>query len=418
MPDRPYFISREDFRKAGDGGPDGMVGIPQCQRNTFLAHDYDCTYVLEPAWNEFMNRGGGRKEVDDIHMSRQYDFFDAMLQNKASVQGPYFFSVGIEFNGVAPEIAPSNRLMMEYAIRRAATAPLVFSTGPAVADFFRRHYTETPESVCYQPDFFGGLTQKWKPASYPDTLEFEGPAGKSLFQKPDLLPMYHYDYGTTWDYPDWGNEQFPRNEFGYLTPGTYDRFDATPRIVDTRGFEVTRTDAGVGETCRITVRVTAKAAQAGMALALWDIPRAWRPGRGWWSVDGNARFVPVRAPFTGNLNGILVVDIAEGENLYTVTIATPSRTLKTTDVTIGEAIEGRVYPRDGQVTAYLWPCGDSPVTLLLDLPEGKTARAYMAPEGAEKTCGPGLSRFQLAPGGWMRLVGLTAAEIPRYVTTP
>ena len=161
--------------------------------------------------------------------------------------------------------------MMEYIVRKAGEVPLVFSTGPAVTEYYRRHLTETPESVCYQPDFFGGLTQHGKPPSYPDTLEFEGPGCKSLFQRPSLLPRYHYDYGPEWDYPDWGNEQLPRNERGYLTPDTYDRFEATPRIVDTRRFEVTRDDVDEGATFRITVRVIAKAAQANMALALWDI---------------------------------------------------------------------------------------------------------------------------------------------------
>lgn len=414
MPDRPYFISTEDFRKAGDGGPDGLVGVPQCQRNTFLTHDYNCTYVLEPAWNEFMNQGGGRKTIDHVHLSRQYDFFEAMLQNKHSHRAPYFFSMGFEFNGVSPEIAPSNRLMMEYIVRKAAETPLVFSTGPAVTDYFRRHYTETPETVCYQADFFGGLTQHGKPASYPDTLEFEGPGGKSLFQRPDLLPRYHYDYGPAWDYPDWGNEQLPRNERGYLRPDTYDRFAATPRIVDTRKFAVTRSDDEVDGGYRVTVRVSSKAAQAGMALALWDIPRAWCLGASWWSIEGDARFVPVRAPFTGNLNGILVANIAEGENEFAVTVTTPARALGSTTVRIGGAIEGRVFPRDDQVTAYLWPCGDVAVTLTVELPEGMTAIGFVAPEGEAQFCDPGPRRFELVPGGWMRLVGLSGEEITRY----
>jgi hypothetical protein len=126
MPSRPYFISREDFRKPGDGGPDGLVGISQCTRNPALNRDFNVTYVLEPAWNEFGNRAGGRREVDDIHMSRMYDFFDGMVQNRIHNTKPFVFSVGVEFNGVDPVIRDSNRLMMEYAVRKAAVEPMVF----------------------------------------------------------------------------------------------------------------------------------------------------------------------------------------------------------------------------------------------------------------------------------------------------
>lgn len=411
MPDRPYFISREDFRKAGDGGPAGLVGIPQCQRNTFLCHDYGCTYCLEPAWNEFFNSGGGRRVLDEIHMSRQYDFFEAMLQNRLSQNQPYFFTVGIEFNGVAPGITESNRMFIEYAVGKAASVPLVFSTGPAVTDYFRRHYTETPESTCYQPDFFCGQTNLGKPASYPDTMEIEGPHFKALFQAPDLLPHFHYDYGVLWDCPDWGNESLPRNAHGYLTPGTYDRFKAVPPIVDTRRFRVARSDAPQGQGFAVTVKVTAEKAQRNLTLALWDIPRRWRPGNGWWSVSENARFVPVRAPFTETLNGILVADVQEGENTFVVTVNSPARAAETTTVKVDELIEGRVYARDGQVTAYLWATQPQGATLALSLPAGKTAFAYVPPEGEPEECGEEVRRFALPKGKWLRITGLAANEI-------
>jgi len=411
MPDRPFFISTDDFRKAGDGGPEGLVGIPQCQRNTFLCHDYNCTYCLEPAWNEFSNGGGGRKVVDALHMSRQYDFFEAMLQNRLSQKSPYFFSVGIEFNGVSPGITESNRMFLEYAAGKTATVPLVFSTGPAVSDFFRRNYTATPETTCFQPDFFCGQTQLGKPAGFPDTLEIEGPYFKSLFKAPEMLPYYHYDYAREWDYPDWGGESLPRNERGYLTPGTYDRFKATPSILDTREFEVGRTDSAAADGFVITVTVRAQHDQRNLALALWDIPREWRTGSTWWDVSGSARFVPVRAPFTGNLNGILVADVRKGANSFAVTIHTPSRENGRTTVTISDAVEGRVYPRDGQVIAYLWPVKAEGATLVVNLPEGKSADAYIAPEGERQPCSTGENRFKLPAGGWMRLVGLGAEEI-------
>jgi hypothetical protein len=415
MPDRPYFISREDFRKSGDGGPGGVVGVPQCIRNTFLNHDYNCTYCLEPAWNEFTNQGGGRKELDHLHMSRQYDFFEAMLQNRLNHQTPYFFTVGIEFNGVAPGITESNRLFLEYAAQKAADMPLVFSTGPAVTAYFRRHYKATPETVCYQQDYFGGLTNLGKPPSYPDTLEIEGPQFKSLIKAPDTLPYYHYDYGETWDYPDWGNESLPRNDNGYLTPGTYDRFAATPKIVDTRRLKVERKDSEEeGGALLIRVMVEAAAPQQNMVLMLWDIPRAWQQGSGWWQVDGKARLIPVRAPYTGNLNGALVAHIKEGGNTFTLRISTPERALRRTTVMLGDLVEGRVFQRDGQVIAYLWPTNDKGALLHVDPPKDKDVAVYMAPEGEKQPCSPGGNAFQLQPRGWLRLVGLAVDEIETF----
>lgn len=412
MPERPYFIGTDDFRKASTGGPEGIVGINQCQRNV-LNHDYGCTFVLEPAWNIF-DGGAGRAITDDLSLSRQYDFFEAMLQNRLSQNTPYYFSVGIEFNGVLPGITEANRLFIKYAAEKAKTTPLVFSTGTAVTDFFRRHYRKSPETTCYQQDFFAGMTKYEKPASYPDMLEIEGPDFKSIFKAHEILPYYHYDYQEKWNYPDWGNEQLPRNKSGYLAPDTYDRFQATPRIVDTRKFLVVREDSTTKDKLVITVKVRAVSEQRNMALALWDIPREWSPQRGWWSVSGDARFLPVRAPYTGNLNGILVANIAPGENRFTVVIRRPARELQVTGIVLDNAIEGRVYLRDGKLMAYLWPLQPSGATLVMDLPGGKSAEVYVAPDGKGQPFSTGRHSVELGPQGWMRLVGLNDREIRQY----
>ena len=296
MPDRPYFISADDFRKPGPGGPTSLVGIPQCQRNTFLNREFNCTYCLEPAWNEYYNEGGGRSVVDDIWMSRMYDFFQAMLENRLSQKSPYFFSVGLEFNGVAPGITEGNQLLLEYAVNKARTVPLVFSTGPAVSEYYRRHFARTPETTCYQQDYFGGLTKLDKFAGYPDTMEIEGPDFQSLLRSSELLPAYQYDYSEMWNYPAWGNDELPRNLWGYLYPGHHDPFQVVPRIVDTRCFEAARSDAAGERKLTITIAIRAKANQKNLVLGLWDIGRQWHTGSGWWSVDGHkARFIPVRA---------------------------------------------------------------------------------------------------------------------------
>lgn len=412
MPERPYFLSDEDFRKPGPGGPSSLVGISQCQRNTFLNREFNCTYCLEPAWNEYYNEGGGRSVVDDIWMSRMYDFFQAMLENRLSQKSPYFFSVGLEFNGMAPGIAEGNRLLLEYAVKKARSMPLVFATGPAVSEYYRRRFARTPESTCYQQDYFGGLTKLDKFPGYPDTMEIEGPDFQSLLRSPQLLPTYHYDYSKEWNYPAWGNDQLPRNQWGYLYPGQHDPFQVVPKILDTRGFDATRSDAGSDRQWTITLTVRATMSQKNLVLGLWDIPCQWRSGDGWWSVAGTrARFVPVRAPLTGNLNGLLVADVATGENKFTVTIQTPAAKLVRSTVKIGNWIEGRVFHRDGQTMAYLWPTRPWNAMFIVNLPRGRSATVMIAPAGEGKPLKPGPNRLEIPAGRWIRLIGLSADEI-------
>lgn len=411
MPERPYFISPEDFRKPGPGGPQGLVGVSQCQRNSFLCRDFNCTYALDPASDINFVDGGGRSVWDDIWMSRIYDFFDAMLQNRLSQKTPYFFNACAQFNGSNPGNTESNRLLIEYAAKKAQTEPLAFATGPAVTEYYRRHFTQTPETTCYQQDYFCGLAQYDKYAGYPDTLEIEGPDFQSFCRAPEILPVYHYDYQKTWNYPAWGNEDLPRNQWGYLYPGTYDPLQVVPKIIDTRLFQASRAEGAADDGLTITLTVQAQADQKNLVLALWDIPRQWRPGEGWWSVTGQARFVPVRAPFSANLNGLLVADVKTGENKFSVTIKTRARNPVPSTIKVGDAIEGRVFERDGQTMAYFWPTKPWGGTLAVNLLSGMGATAYVAPQGAAQPCPLGQNAFTIPAGGWMRLIGLTIPQL-------
>lgn len=411
MPDRPYFIGPDDFRQPGPGGCTGLVGIPQCQRNTFLTREFNCTYCLEPAWNDYYNHGGGCVDIDDVWMSRMYDFFDAMLQNRRSQSTPYFFNVGLEFDGVAPGIAEANALLIAYAAAKRRQEPLVFSTGPAVADYYRRHFQETPETTCYLHDYFGGLTNLDKFAGYPDTLEIEGAAFQALLRAPEILPIYQYDYEPPWDYPAWGNEDLPRNRWGYLYPGEHDPYAVVPPIVDTRLISAERTDSERSGSLHVAVTVQSPVSRRNLVLALWDLPRSWHEGTGWWSVEGPCRFVPVRAPFTGNLNGLLVCNVTPGRNEFAVRIATPARLPVASTLRIGELIEGRVFQRDGRWMAYLWPTRPWEATLVLRLAADQQADAYVAPAGARQQLAEGEHRIPIPAGRWMRLIGLPPGQI-------
>ena len=134
-------------------------------------------------------------------------------------------------------------------------------------------------------------------------------------------------------------------------------------------------------------------------------------GEGWWSVEGHkSRFVPVRAPFTGNLNGLLVADVVTGGNNFTVTIKTPARRLVPSTIRIGNSIEGRVFQRDGQ----RWPISGQPALERHAGREpagGKQATAMIAPAGESKQLTLGPNRIEIPAGRWIRVIGLSADEL-------
>ena len=152
-PERPYFMATDDFRKPGPGGPEGMVGFAQVQRHTILARRYLCDYNIEPG-NGALNAGAGGREVwDDVALSRLFDFYDALFQMQPSQKVPFVIQQCLEFSGTRVGAAEGNRMMVEFAARKAATGKVVFSNVRALGDYYRRHYTQTPETTAYFHDY-------------------------------------------------------------------------------------------------------------------------------------------------------------------------------------------------------------------------------------------------------------------------
>lgn len=414
MPDRPFFISKEDFRKSGDGGKNGVVGVQQCHRHPSLTSDYNCVYSLEPCCPFHPCFGGvGRKAFDEISYSNTLDFFEAMLQNRLSQKTPYFFNLGLEMGGAYPGAEESNEFFIHYMVKKAGQVPLVFASGDAISEFYRSHFSKTPETTCYLPDFYCGSTSNGKPAVYPDIIEIESDKLKALLREPEILPYNQYDYEQDWTgYPDWGNDDIPRKEHGYIYPDTDDRFRMTPRMIDTRAFQVSRADRELANATEIIFTVQSKVRQNNLTLAVWDIPRAWQTGAKWYDTSRGCRFVPVREPFSGTLNGLLIANVKAGENKFTLRLTSPAQKPQTTGVSLnGGHIQGRVFARDGKQMAYLAVTGSAPQTLRLNVPEGKDVRVYIAPEGAEVRCKAGRNEFKLAPAAYLRMTGLSRDEV-------
>ena len=418
-PERPYFMSPEDFRKPGAGGRARLVAVSQVQRHTYLARHNFCNYCIEgscfglaePAWS------GRGKVVDELAMSRMLDGYDALFQMTRSQTTPYCIATGVEFNGARPGATEANRMGLEYAIAKARTDNVVFATTRGVAQFYKLHYDATPESTAYFHDYWAGTHQKDKPDLCPDVMTMEGSRLYALALEGQILPECEYDYTQKWDFPDFGNDELPRRLHDpacYLLPGKFDKLAATPRIVDTRPFHAARVDRVDGDALEVTVQVEAKVARKNLALALWNVSRAFRPGEGWFRASANCRFVPILAPYSDNLNGFLVADVAQGTNTFRVVIASESRQPKALDFRIGTSVRGKVFRRNGVTMAYLWPTGPWAAEVRLELPAAATARVYVAPEGIEQCCRQGASTFTIGQEQWARLVGLQRDAILRY----
>ena len=185
MPARPYFIAEDDFRKSGSGGSQGDGR----HSAMWAAHDrvqgYNCIYALEPATTFWIDRHAGAwtrvRTVNDMTCSREMDWLPCYTQSGGQTDAPFFFSVGFEMNGVAPDVAPANRLYMEYLARRSQNTKLVFATPSAVVDFFKRHYDRTPESVFIRLILMSALRRAGNQPVVRDTMEIENDRSSRCF---------------------------------------------------------------------------------------------------------------------------------------------------------------------------------------------------------------------------------------------
>jgi hypothetical protein len=413
-PLRPYFAAADDFRKAGPGGRDGVVMVSQHDKS-ILWTEYGVG-VFEPAWLEaaWLGGGGGREKIfDEIFMSRHLDLFAAAIENTKNQSVPFFQSVGIEFSKADPEamVTKSNARMIRYAVERAKNGAVVFCHQAAAADYYRRHYRETPETLFYDADFWCGnrandsITSTWKPVDYPDLIHIENGRYSAFFKKPAALPEYHWDYTKPWHYPDWGNEELPRSAAGFLVPGEHDKFAVTPKITDTRAMKVSQTVREDADGFELIVTLETPTPIKSLPLALWDIPREWEVGDGWWTTANANRFVPIRAPYTGNLNGIVEVDAKPGNNEYRLIIRTPRRPPASQDI-LFETVHAKVFTRDGQSMAYIWPTRPWETSFDLTVPAGRSVQYYAAPKGERVDLPPGKHQLKIEKESWSRIVGL------------
>lgn len=405
-PERPYFVGDDDFRKTGKGGKNGMVGFSQTQRHTYLARGYFCDFNPEPGNGGLLFGAGGRYCYDEIYLSRLLDFYDAMFQNSESQSVPYVIQLGLEFGGYRPGAAEGNAMMTQYAVKKAQSQNVVFSTINAVSEYYRRHYSETPETFCYLTDFWAGFTMMGKPYLCPDVISFENQRFMSLHLYGNITPDYLYDYTKPWSYPDWGNEGIPRkrDEFGYMEPSRHDKYAVTPKIEDTRGITVDRSDSYYDGIFTIMLTINTDYGWENLPLALWDIPIMWDKVNSYTLSGGNVRLVGICAPYTKNVNGMLICNLPKGKSVLTITFVSERREPNKMDFCIDDNILGKMFERDGQCMLYLWNKRPNSAEFTLKILENQHVDVYLTPKGVRQVCASGEHTFTMLQGEWARVV--------------
>ena len=420
-PLQPYFASDEDFRKPASKSNNSVLMLNQLNKHalTFMEHQlgaFDTCLLDDAATGPFAGGRAGRLEVDDIYLSRMLDAIEAELQVQACRKAPWFLDFGIQDfkSPVRPvETTRANVLLFDYLLRRVQEgANIVFCGQGGQIDYYQR-YSEIPETVGYEPNWqcgskaYGSVRHGGMSVDYPDAMEIENARYTAWFKSNEgMLPAYHWDYTKRWNYPDWGNTELPRYSGSRnLRYDTDDRYAITPLVTDTRKMKVTRVEKELNGALEITVALETPVALKQFPLGLWDIPREWKAGEGWWKVTGANRFVPIRAPYTGNLNGILEVDAKPGKNEYRLTITTPKRAPQSQDILL-KTVHAKVFSRDGQSMAYIWPMQPWDTQFELTVPAGKAAQYYAAPKGERVDLPPGKHRLTINKESWSRIVGL------------
>lgn len=422
----PHYISQQDFRKTGNESGSNLVSISQFTgqhlRNRQGAECFDGTepYWLNLDWN---NQTGPRGDSSWNFFSRTFHQADLLLRNRRNNPDHLsFFITGLEFASSSPEASkptakPGDRFQVEYLLSKAkAGEPLVFSTGNAVADYLRRHCPQSPRQVHYFHDYLAGTSQRGGPLEVADSIDIEDAQFRAVMSRPDILPEFHYDYTKDWSYPDFGNEGVwrPHGVTKQIGGRLREKYDVTPKIEDWRDLKVSRKDEP-GKTHRVTFIVESPRVAERVPLAVWDIPREWRPGKDWFKTETAREFIPVLAPQTGNLNGVLVVDLKPGRNELAVGMATPQRELQTMDHCFGDSVRGKTWTHDGRSTTYLWPVNPWGATITITVPAGKTVTAYHAPGAREQALPGGTHTFTLRYQQWLRLIGMSHEEATKGV---
>ena len=199
MPNQPFYISKEDFRKPTVRSDENVIAMSMNSYHLYMPHVTRWgDNVLSPShflrWHRTVESG-----------PEPIRFGDFLRDYLAVAQGrtqPFFLIAGFEFGrtfGVR-SMTRHNRRGLELVLKEAKQHPVVFATGRDVALYYERHLAVQPEVVFTQRDYLAGTRIMDKPVNSGPSIGMEMRDYKAVFAHLDPLPFYHYDYRREWRY--------------------------------------------------------------------------------------------------------------------------------------------------------------------------------------------------------------------------
>jgi hypothetical protein len=91
-------------------------------------------------------------------------------------------------------------------------------------------------------------------------------------------------------------------------------------------------------------------------------------------------------------------------------LRSPRREPASQDIVLA-GLHGKVFQRDGQSMAYLWPMRPWDTTIEIDVPAGREVQFYAAPEGRRQELTTGRNTLLIPQERWARVVGLSREEL-------
>lgn len=200
MPNCPFWVAQDDFRKAGPRTPRGVLAMTMNHYQVLLPHlTMWGDFVLSPSHFTRWIRA-----ADSGESSTRYLQFlrDTLFGWTSLSDDPFFFVAGYEFGrtfGTA-NMTEYNQRGLNALIDLSRREKLVFATGSDVLAYYDRHQPAIPESAFRQRDHWVGVTVNSKPGQAGDSVVLERRDYKAVIREGELLPFFHYDYRVKWSF--------------------------------------------------------------------------------------------------------------------------------------------------------------------------------------------------------------------------
>ncbi len=370
MPNAPYFVADDDFRKVAPG-PSGLVAFNMGTTSNVRMYDF---FAYDGcATNTMPSQRYARNNAIAANADRFFTVADGWIHDAANQPGPLFVTVSLENFAGSDFWRLANREAVDHLVRRAREGRVVFAPAPAVAGYYQRHYARQPLSMFFQHDALCGLPYNAKPVRLPDRIETADHRFHALHVQGNPLPQLLWDYTVAWSNPEWDNQDGLRNAHLHVLPESIAADTApdrsVPRQADLRGVEVQTILERMPDGLQARFMMKLPRPLARLPLALWSLPLAEITGQ-----EERCEVLPIRDGWTGNLHALAVLeDLPQGVSERLLRLKGPSRDPRSAEFSDG-TVAGRTFRPIEGVRTYLWKEPESLACRVpIDLPAGSKA---------------------------------------------